>query len=313
MTVVSNAPIFDDLRDVRAFVEVAAQASFSRAAKQLGEPRATVSRRIARLEDRAGVRLFERTTRTVQITQPGEMLLQHAQRILDEIEGARVAVETLAAEPSGRLRITAPIIFGQAVLGPVIAAFVRRYPQATLFLDLTNQRVDLVESGFDVAFRLGPLSSSTLIATRLTQVEAALYCSPAGGLDRYLHAEAPADIEDASLLRLGMIDQNVDWLSLTDRNGHSTTVRVRTRLISSEPRTLLDSARAGLGLAILPTFVGDPLVASGDLGRILPNWAASRSDVYLVTPSARHMRPVVRAFLDFAVARIGRAGSANQR
>lgn len=306
MTVVSNGPIFDDLLDVRAFVEVASQASFSRAAERLNQPRATVSRRITRLEDRVGLRLFERTTRSVQITPPGKLLLEHAQRIVDEMAGARLSIEALTATPSGRLRITAPFILGRALLGPIIEEFIRLYPDCTPFLDLTNRRVDLVEDGFDVAIRLGPLPSSTLIVKRVGQVEAALYVSSDLGVNGYAGAKAPVDLKGAPVLRLDGTDENAEMLVLTSKEGATETIRVRPKMISSEPTTLLSATRSGQGLGMLPTFTGGPLVVSRDLRRLLPNWAARRNDVFLVTPSNRHIRPAVRAFLDFASERIGR-------
>lgn len=300
MTVVQSAPIFDDLLDVRAFVEVAANHSFSKAARRLGEPRATISRRITRLEDRARMRLFERTTRSVQITDAGTLLLEHARRMLEEMEGARTSLERLSAAPSGRLRITAPIILGQALLTPIIVDFMDRFPECRPSLSLINAPLDLVADGYDAAFRVGPLGDSSMIARRLGRVEAALYAAPQLGVA----AAVPADLEGLPVLQLGMEEVASSSLTLTDRDGATSATPVETRLQSSDPGALLGAALCGCGIAVLPTFTAAPHAREGTLARVLPDYAVRRSDVHVLIPSRRHLRPAVRAFVDFAAGRM---------
>lgn len=300
-----NATIFKDFLDVRAFVEVAVNASFSKSAKRLGEPRATVSRRIARLEEQVGTRLLERTTRQVQLTPAGRLLLGYAERILEEMSGAKRSLEALTGSPSGRIRITAPYILGQALLGKVIVRFLTKFPATLPFLDLSRKRIDLVEEGYDVAVRLGPLPSSSLVAKRIGTVEAAFYATPGVAVE-YGPLDHPHQFEDKPMLSLCGTDEEAPLQGFLGMDGQNLKVRVRPVLISTEPNTVLEATLSGLGLGLLPTFMAEPLVAQGALQRLLPDWAARRNEVYLVTPSNRLIRPAVKAFLAFAAAELGR-------
>lgn len=303
MTDVANAPIFTDLLDIHAFVEVAANESFAKAARRLNEPRATISRRITRLEDRARTRLFERTTRSVQITTAGALLLQHAQRMLEEQEAARISLEQLVATPSGSIRMTAPVILGQTLLGPILSDFIRRFPECTPFLILSNSSFDLVADGYDLAIRVGSLSDSSMIARRLGSVEAALYASPKLNLD----IQDPKALEGLPLLKLGGDASANPMLTIRNKNGDSETIRTVLKLQSTEPHTLLDAALSGQGAAILPTFIGAEHVRQGTLIRILPDYATNRPDVHILTTSRRYVRPAVRAFVEFAAAHLTKA------
>lgn len=306
MTIVTNDLIFSDILDVQAFAEVAKRSSFTEAAKRLREPRATISRRIARLEQRAGIRLFQRTTRSVQITPAGELLLQHASRILDEIDGARLSLENLSATPSGPIVISAPIILGQALLGSIIDGFMKGHPDCTPELVLTNQRIGLVEEGVDVAFRVGFLNDSALVAKRLGQVEAALYVSSANAFKDKWEASNPSTISGSEILVLGDSGSKYDPMHLVNEVDEVAQVSLAPKLFSTDPQILLPAVLAGRGIAVLPTFVAGPYVRQGKLKRVLSNWAVRRSDVHILLPSSKLMRPAVRSFVDFAATQMRR-------
>nr|WP_298337735.1 LysR substrate-binding domain-containing protein [uncultured Erythrobacter sp.] len=286
--------------DVKAFVEVATRSSFVKASRRLRMPRATVSRRVARLEERVGVRLFQRTTRSVQITSAGELLLQHASRILHELDGAQLSLEKLSETPSGPVVISAPIILGQALLGQIIDEFVTSHPNCTPELTLTNQKVGLVTEGIDVAFRVGPLTDSALIAKRMGQVEAALYVSSDRAFRDEWQAIEPSSLAGANILVLGNRVAEINPMKLVNEKNEVASVTFEPKLFSTDPQILLPPALSGRGIAVLPTFVAAPFVRQGKLKRVLKNWAVRRSDVHILLPSAKLMRPGVRSFIEIA-------------
>lgn len=167
-----------DLNDVLAFTRVADSGSFTAAARRLGWPKSTVSHRVARLEQALGARLLERSTRSVRLTEVGARFHEHARRVLLELEQASATVAHFREKPRGRLRISASVVLGQALLPHVLIEFARRHVEVQLFVDLSNRRVDLLEEGFDLAVRSGPLPDSTLVSRKLGRTSSRLYAAP---------------------------------------------------------------------------------------------------------------------------------------
>ena len=168
-----------DLNDVLAFTHVADSGSFTRAAERLGWPKSSVSHRVARLEACLGARLLERSTRRLRLTDVGARFHEHARRVLLELDLAAATVDSFRARPQGRLRVSASVVLGQALLPAMLAEYTAQYPEVDLFVDLANRRVDLLEEGYDLAIRAGELPDSSLVSRRLGRARAGLFAAPA--------------------------------------------------------------------------------------------------------------------------------------
>lgn len=298
--------IIKDILDARILVEIGAQLSFSRAARTLGVPAATLSRRIAEMERLGGLRLFERTTRAVTVTDAGEIVLAHAGRILAEIDEIGRSLEERRNSPVGQIRVSAPNILGQHTLGPILAQFLTQYPGCDVVLDLSNRRVDLVEERFDFVIRVGKLSNTDFVARPLGDVSAGLYQRRGATQDKGRAFRVPADLEncDAGLLRSDEVRRSV--LRLTHEQADDQDCAVHARLIALNPWLLADAALGSDLVVVLPRFVGDELVASGGLEAVLEGWSAVVAPVNILYPSKRHLRPATRALIDFITERLPR-------
>ncbi|GAB5467512.1 MAG: LysR family transcriptional regulator [Rhodospirillales bacterium] len=287
--------ILSDLVDARILVELRDRLSFAAVARALRMPPATVSRRVMRMEARAGVRLFERTTRSVAATEAGLLSAEHAARILGEVEAVDLSLAAMRAIPVGTVRLTTPTIFGQALLGPLVATFLARYPRCDLAIDLSDRHADLVDEAFDVAVRVGPPGEEALVARALGLVEAGLYCAP---------GRAVPGLEALSSAPLGLLHPGAarePTLALVSAAGEQRRLAVQPRLVTMNPWLLRDSAIASDLVVVLPTVVAMPEVDAGRLVQVLPNWFARRVPVHIAFTSRRLIRPAVRAFVDLAV------------
>jgi DNA-binding transcriptional LysR family regulator len=283
-----------DLNAIAAFVQVVDGKTFRAAARALGVPRSTVSLKVAQLEDHLGVRLLERTTRTVRLTEAGTAYYRQVSPALEALGDAEQTVTDLQAQPSGRLRITAPIESGQLLLGSVVAEYMRLYPDVRVDVDITNRRVDLIEEGFDLALRAGPMPDSSLIARKLGPPQRArLYASPA-----YLRKHrAPRRPEDLERHRLLAISTNPLTWTFHRRRG-LVAVKVRPHVSSNSLFILRDLAAAGHGITRLPELMGADPLRSGALRTILDEFSPPPESLSAVYPSARNLSPKVRAFLE---------------
>lgn len=286
----------EDLEAVRVFVQVVQSASFTAAAKQLGLPKSTVSRRVAQLEAQLGVRLLHRTTRKLSLTDAGELYFSRASGVIMELEAAERDVLTMQASPRGRLRITAPADFSS--LAAVVSRFQSAHPEVEVFASMTQRRVDLVGEGFDLALRAGPLDDSTLIARRLAMLRSGLYASP-----DYLAAHGePTDTGGLSGHRLVLFSRrdNRGMWTLFDASGEATVVAVDAALAGDDYAYVHNAVLSGAGIGLLPFFIGQPSVAAGTLRRVLPGIEGPHAPLNAVYPSPQHLTPKVRAFIDFA-------------
>ncbi|MEM9455581.1 MAG: LysR substrate-binding domain-containing protein [Myxococcota bacterium] len=289
--------IFDDLLDARILVEVGARLSFAGAARSLGIPPATLSRRVARMEEHAGVRLFERTTRKVGVTPAGRLAIAHAERIGQEAAAVEASIEAMRDAPMGPVRVTAPVILGQALLPPVAGAFVARYPACELRVDLINRRVDLVEEQVDLAIRVGSPGAADLVARRLGAVEAGLFAAPAKGRA----IASPDDLVGAAVGWLGNDDRAPAEIVLEDPAGTRRRIDVSPRIRTNDPWLLRDAGASSGLVVVLPRMIVVDDLRCGRLEPVLPAWSIHRQDVFAVMPSRRLMRPAVRVFLDLVV------------
>lgn len=286
-----------DLNEVATFARVVDAGSFSAAAAELGVPKSTVSRRVARLEERLGVRLLQRSTRRMHATTEGERFHARIAGALQTLGEAGTEVREGNSHPRGLLRLTAPMDFGHFVLGGLTARFLEAHPEVNADVVLTNRFVDLVGEGFDMAVRAGSLEDSSLVARRIGSADCLLFASPA-----YLAAagtpERPEQLarHRAILFRAGA--ERTRW-PLEGPAGEEVEVEVRGALDTDDLSFVTAAAIAGGGIGLVPSFHVTDCLSDGRLVRVLPGWRRRGGGLHVVYPSARHLAPKVRAFRDF--------------
>lgn len=285
----------NNLADIAAFVRVADRLSFAGAARDLGLSPSSVGKSIARLEASLGVRLFQRTTRRVSLTEEGILLHGRCRFVLEELRDAEALVSRGAAEPHGLLRVTLPTI-GYHFLMPVLPEFTRLYPQIDLELDFNDRITDLVESGFDAAIRSGDLSDSSFMSRRLGAFRFVLCASP-----QYLAhqgtPQGPADLATHAALRFRFptTGRLQDW-DLAD----GTPTLGRTVLTCNNMEALRSAAVQGMGIAHMPDFLAADALRAGTLVSVLDPFLKEPGQFSILWPSGRQVSPRLRAFIDFA-------------
>nr|WP_321272753.1 LysR family transcriptional regulator [uncultured Tolumonas sp.] len=284
---------------INEFVCVVETESFTAAAKRLEVSVAHISRQVNQLEDRLGAKLLYRTTRKLRLTEVGEVYYQHARKILDDMQAAERAVMEMEGKPTGKLRITAPVYYGEYFLAPLVNDFLLHYPQLDLELKLTNETVDLVKEGYDLAIRLGTLDSSSLMCRKLARRTQYLCASPA-----YLAAHGtPQTLADLANHRClgGSLDH---WRFL--ENGKLRNWRVGSAWSCNSGLALKDAALKGLGIVQLPDYYVQAALAQGSLVSLLESHRLPDDGVWVVYPQNRHLSPKVRLLVDFLVAQLGK-------
>jgi len=287
-----------DLNDVLTFARVVRAGSFTAAARELGVQKSSVSRRVSALEEHLGARLLQRTTRALRLTDEGRVFYDHCQRALAELEDAEEALGGMGARPKGLLRITAPLSFG--FLGPIVAAFLQRWPEVEIELVCTDRVVDPVEEGFDVAIRAGKLPDSSLIARRVGSLPRFLVASPSY-LRRRRTPRTPADLAAHDCVSFGA--RRSPWLLQSE--GASIEVAVASRLLVNDYDLLRQTIVAGLGIGLLPEPDCVQPLADGRLKRVLPAWTGVETPIHAVYPSLRHLSSKVKAFIDHLQVEMG--------
>lgn len=280
-----------DLSELVVFSEVARRGGFSLAARALGMPRSTVSRKVGDLEARLGVRLLQRTTRKVQLTFAGRELHERCVRIVAELDDARRAIANLGAAPRGTVRMTAPIAL--SAVGPLVADYLVRHPDVDVELVCTDRRVDLVEERFDVALRAGASPDSTLLSRKVGSVRRRLVAAPkvAAGLRRATSLD-----ELGSRPCIAFAPEGTRWELA--RDGQKAAVNVHPRLVVNDYQVMHAVARAGFGVALLPEHLCADDLREGRLAVVLPSWSAPEVPLFALWPSSRHVSPAVIALLE---------------
>jgi DNA-binding transcriptional LysR family regulator len=299
-----NRPGLQDLNDLYLFALVVEHGSFTAASRVAGLTTSRISRRIADLENRLGVRLLHRTTRKLALTPVGEQYYQHCRAIVSEAEAAAEVVEQVQAVPRGRVRVTCPALTAQSVLGPIITAFMREFPEVRISLAATDRLVNLIDEGFDVAirFRALPLEDSSLVARTIGESRTYLVASPAL-LDQLGRPVRPADLAGFASLGKSRHDAGYAW-QLMKENGESAVVPYRPRLDSDDWLVLRQAALDGLGIAAIPDEMCQADIDAGRLEIVLPDWNLPGVSLHIVYISRRGLIPAVRAFIDFAAERL---------
>ena len=288
----------DRLDAVTIFVAVAEQGSFAEAARHLSRSPASVTRAVAALEERLRVRLLNRTTRSVSLTDAGLRYLESCRRLLgayDELEALNVGEQV---EPRGTINVTAPAMFGRLHVLPVVRSFLDRHPKVAIRLLLLDRVVSLVDEGLDLGVRLGPLPDSSLRAVQVGEVSRAVYASPEY-IARHGVPRAPHDLGNHSVIACTTVTPIAERWTFHGPRGVST-VAVKPRLIVNSTDAAVDAALDGLGLTCIMSYQADPHAAAGRLQAVLVEHQPSPSPIHIVHPAGRHLPAKVRLFLDHA-------------
>lgn len=292
-----------DLNDMRLFARVIEAGGFSAAARALGRPKSTVSRRIASLEAALNVRLLQRSTRALSLTDAGERFLAHCVRVVGEAEEAERSLTLEASEPRGLLRVTAPVETGYAVLGALAAEYAARYPRVELQLDLSNRIVDLVGEGYDLGLRAGTLPDSSLVARRLGDSVFVACAAPSYLAGRSEPTHPQQLLEHDCLVYADRAEVDRRGTRFDGPQG-AVRLRLKGRISANAMGVLRDAAIAGGGVALLPESVCRRALDDGRLVRLLTDWRMPTGGIYAVYPSPRHLTPKVRSFIEFVDGRL---------
>lgn len=288
--------------ELSAFVRTVDRGSQAAAARELGVTPAMVGRYVRALEDRLGSRLLNRTTATQSLTEAGAAFYARASALLEQLEEAERAAADRQAEPHGVLRVNAPMVFGVRYLAAAIAEFCDLHAGVRVELVLNDRVVDLVEEGYDVAVRIGRLADSGLVARRLAACRLAVCASP-GYLAHHGEPRTPADLLGHNCLLYAYASGGDTW-RFHGEHGEEE-VRISGKLVANNGEALLAAALAGPGVILQPTFIVGDALRESRLVRLLPGWRLQDLDVHAVYPSARHLSPKIRSFVDFLAGRFG--------
>jgi DNA-binding transcriptional LysR family regulator len=288
-----------DLNSLTVFAKVVEAGSFSEAARRLKMPISTVSRRIAELENELGVRLLERSTRNLRLTELGAEILEHAARSADLSEAVDNIVSNRLADVSGTLRLSAPPSISDSLLTPLVTAFQASYPNVRVQILVTNRFVDHIAEGMDLVIRLGALKDSSLIARRILTYRHQLVASPAY-LESCKPPQSPQDLHEHRLLAFWYWKPESRWTFVHKNGKDKETLTFEPRLAMNDFTGLAPALLAGAGIGELPPVVQPDLVRSGRLVEVMPDWRFPTFDLSLVHLGNRHISKPCRLFKEFA-------------
>ncbi|MBR9826492.1 MAG: LysR family transcriptional regulator [Alphaproteobacteria bacterium] len=288
-----------DLNDFFYFVHVVEKRGFAPAGRALGVPKSRLSRHIQQLEDRLGARLIQRTSRQFVVTDAGEALYRHARTVLDEVEAAEVAVRQQTSTLSGTVRLSCSVGVAQFAVRDALSAFLMDNPKVHVIQHVSNQTINLVEAGIDLAIRghIDPLPDSSLVQSRLASVKWQLFAGKSY-LDQSSAPSRPEELEAHIGLKLGWRPEFGNW-TLRNALDDEVTIPFKPRLCSDDMVTLKHAAADGLGIVALPDYVCRDFVQTGRLIPILPDWTAGTAQLSLLMPSKRGLPSAVQRLADF--------------
>jgi DNA-binding transcriptional LysR family regulator len=296
----------EDLNDIYFFASVVRYGGFSAAARTIGVEKTRLSRRIAALEKRLGVRLLQRTTRALALTDAGQRFFDRCVTTVEEAQEAYDSVAQLRREPAGLVRLSSPVLLAQRCLAHALPGYMKANPKVLVYVEATDRTVNVIEERFDIAIRAKPVIEDVagLVAKTLGHSQRVLVVSPAF-LDRYGRPESPADLPkfDTVASTDDMFEGGARW-NLTDTDMRSQQIELKPRLVTSDLRTRLQTAIHGIGIALLPEQVISAPLKEGLVERVLPNWGGAKNILHLVYPTPRGMLPSVRSLIDYLLIQV---------
>ena len=299
---VTENKIMDTIDGMRAFVAVASQNSFTAGAKQLGISTKLASKYVGQLEARLGAQLLHRTTRSVQLTDTGKAYIERCAPLLDEIEELEGLVQLRQSELAGKIRITAPTAFGSRELIDAIRPFQSAHPKVTIDLHLSDQRVAVVEGGFDLAIRFGRLDDSTLIARKLLDMRIVVFAAPAY-LEQHGTPPHPRALQTHNCLLQTTSSHPDQWAFMID--GQREILQINGSFQANSPRAVTEMAAGGLGIGMCPLYVVEPFLQTGALKLLFESSEATVYPLYAIYPSSRHLTARIRTLIDHLAEHFG--------
>jgi len=289
----------DTLNAMKLYCHIVDAGQLSIAADQLNLSKGTVSKQLAKLEAHLGGRLLNRTTRRLTPTEVGIAFYERAKQILESVEEAECVVTGLTVEPSGTLKINAPMSFGFLHMGELLAKYQQKYPKVTVDITLHDRQIDLIEEGYDLALRIANLKDSSLIARKIASCHLVMCASPVY-LKRNGEPKKPSDLKNHQCLLYTYSDSVRSW-GFEDKHGKKQQVSVNGALSTNNGNLICDALVNGMGIARLPTFIIGDAIRQGKAKIILDEWRSRPQNISLLYPSSRHLSAKVRTFVDMAV------------
>jgi DNA-binding transcriptional LysR family regulator len=293
----------DRLAGIREFVAVVDAGGFAAAGVKLNLSRSAVGKAVARLEARLGVRLCQRTTRTLALTDDGQLFYEHCVRALAELEAAEASLEFGRATPVGRVRITVPVILGRHCVAPVLYDVAREHPGLILEIGFSDRPVDLIEEGYDLAVRNGKLPDTAGLMTRTLARQRMTVCASPAYLEKYGRPTTLAELQSHQAIDYANATRTRLWL-FPDGRGKTVEVPMNGRIRLDDLEAMVDAAAAGMGLAWLPCWLVRQRIASGELVRVLDNLDATQFSTSALWPQAPFLSSRVRVLIDALAARL---------
>lgn len=300
----------DSLEGLTIFVQVIESGSFSAAATELGHAVSHISKAITKLEQRLGARLINRTTRSLSLTDVGQVYFEKAKQIVSEAREAEQSIHQLQDSPSGRLKISLPTSFGQSHMQPVVTEFMQRYPDVKLQIDFSSRLVDVIGEGFDLCVRMGQPKSSNLISRTLLEFEFITVATP-DYFEKFGVPKHPHDLKHHQAIKYMYNQVPVTW-EFRNQQGETIHVEVENRAECNNLPMQKTLVMAGLGIGRLPSFVCKQELENGELIRVLDQFEMPSQSAYLVYPHRLHLSAKVRAFVDLAVEHFKKLQANNQ-
>ena len=287
--------IMDKIANMQAFAAVGHSGSFAEAARKLNIANSVVSKRIKDLEDFLGTQLFLRTTRKVTLTDTGQRYLEQAQRILDDLTEVESGIRHQSQKPVGTIRLTAPLSFGLQTLAPALVSYLDKCPDVSIKTYMTDRRVDLVAEGYDLAIRIGALEDSSLVAKKLSRGRRVVCATPAY-LKKYGTPQTPADLKDHNCLSYTNLAEGKAWPFMIDKK--KIWQKVSGNFFSDTGDILHQTALAGGGITLLPTFIIAESLKTKKLQIVLEDYEEDNFDIYAVYQQTRHVPIKIRTLID---------------
>jgi len=295
-----------DLNDYFYFVHVVEKKGFSQAARALDMPKSRLSRHVSKLEARLDTKLIQRTSRQFSVTDAGQLFFRHAKAVMEEAAAAEAAIQTTKQTLSGRVTMSCSVGMAQFALKDLVVKFLAEQPKVELVQQVTNEAIDLIASGVDLAIRghIDTLPDSTSVQRHLATVSWHLFASPEY-LERTGTPVSPYDLYKRQSLKVGWQPASGHW-NLTREDGLKTTIPFSPQLCSDDMSTLKSAAVEGLGIVSLPAYTSRKELAQGSLVRVLPEWHTGIAQLTLLRPSRKGQSPSVNVFSDYLLANMGR-------
>lgn len=291
---------YPEVESIALFIKIVELGSFAKVTRQCNIPKASLSRKINKLEEFYGTQLLIRNTRHVQLSEIGREIYHKANSILSLIEETQADILKTKEKPHGLLRITTGVEYGLSIMSPIVNEYLKKYPEANVELDLTGRRVDLIYEGFDLGIRIGPLEDSTLAMRKIGSFKYGLFCSPRL-LRQYknLNIEMLSKLPTLGFTRVGGKNSWVLFNKIQEE-----FIEIRPRLFSNNYWALQNAAEAGLGVVFMPIFLAQKALSMGHICQILPNWNSEEIPIHFIYPSQKYLTSKVRSFIDFTIAKL---------